>query len=480
MLYSDACENAPAARVLLVDADTTLKRRIVQAFGRLSLSALIDVATSKSAASALLNNATYDAVIVSLDMEAHIIGHLRSGFKGVLLALSGNGAVGGMVDAIRQGADDVIVKPFNPEALVRRLHGRLALPQTCNAAQVSETGSEKRFGAAFEGFIGQCGVMQDIYTQISRIAPSKAAVFVTGESGTGKEVCADAVHLRSLRKGKCVALNCGAIARDLIESEIFGHIRGAFTGAVEDRAGAAEQADGGTLFLDEICEMDMGLQAKLLRFIQSGEIRRLGDTRPRRVDVRFVCATNRNPQAEVAAGRFREDLFYRLHVLPVHLPPLRQRGDDIIELALNFLIRFSREEQRSFAGFDSFSEKILTTYAWPGNVRQLQNVIRRIVVLNDGARVTADMLPKELTRQVLSGPASADKAIIASPPLESGITLMPLWKHEQSIIEQTLAMVGGNTARAAAVLQISPSTIYRKRMEWSAHADAPYASSRSC
>ena len=170
--------------------------------------------------------------------------------------------------------------------------------------------------------------MQEVFEQIVRIAPSKAPVFITGESGTGKEVTAEAIHARSPRAGgPFIALNCGAIPKDLMESEIFGHVKGAFTGAHDDRPGAAELADGGTLFLDEICEMDLGLQSKLLRFIQTGELRRVGDRRTRTLDVRFVCATNRDPAAEVAAGRFREDLYYRLHVLPIHLPPLRARGE---------------------------------------------------------------------------------------------------------------------------------------------------------
>ena len=239
--------------------------------------------------------------------------------------------------------------------------------------------------------------MAEVYEQIRRIAPSRAPVFVTGESGTGKEVTAQALHDRSGREAsRFVALNCGAIPKDLIESEIFGHVKGAFTGATEDRTGAAELADGGTLFLDEICEMDLALQTKLLRFIQTGEVRRVGDTRIRQVDVRFVCATNRDPLADVAAGRFREDLYYRLCVLPIHLPPLRERGEDVLALARAFLARFAEEEGRHFHGFDIAAEKIIQAFPWPGNVRQLQNVMRRLVVMHDGDWVTAPMLPLAL------------------------------------------------------------------------------------
>jgi two-component system, repressor protein LuxO len=468
MVYRDARTKVTAARVLLVEADAGLKNRMGQACEGLGLPVHLDVASHIEVALSCLRGSAYDAVVASLEIDSRIIALLRPYAPNVLLALSGTGSVAAMVEAMRQGADDVVSKPFTAEALVRRLHARLSMPQTEAEGVPPHTSNENAIMLKdFEGFIGRSAVMRGIYGQIARVAPSRASVFLTGESGTGKEVCAEAIHRRSGRSGRCVALNCGAIPRDLMEAAIFGHIRGAFTGAAEDRAGAAEQADGGTLFLDEIGEMDLGLQAKLLRLIQSGEVQRLGDTRPRRVDVRFVCATNRNPQAEVAAGRFREDLFYRLHVLPVHLPPLRERGDDVLELAQSFLLRFSQEEGRDFAGFDPLAEKIIATYSWPGNVRQLQNVIRRMVVLNDGGRVTADMLPPELSRDVLPVPCAPSRA-----RKTEATAIMPLWKHEQQIIEQALAAFGGNTARAAAALQISPSTIYRKRLEWNAQANA--------
>ena len=199
------------------------------------------------------------------------------------------------------------------------------------------------------------------------MAPSRAPVFITGESGTGKEVCAEAIHQRSGPAGRpFVAINCSAIPRDLMESEIFGHVRGAFTGAAENRAGAAELADGGTLFLDEVAEMDLALQAKLLRFVQTGTIRRVGGTELTRVNVRIICATNRDPFAEVEAGRFRADLFYRLHVLPIHLEPLRQRPEDVMPLALAFLARFAVEEGRTFRGFTAEAERRIMTCSVAG------------------------------------------------------------------------------------------------------------------
>jgi two-component system repressor protein LuxO len=246
-----------------------------------------------------------------------------------------------------------------------------------------------------------------------------------------------------------------------MESEIFGHVKGAFTGAHEDRAGAAELAHGGTLFLDEICDMELSLQAKLLRFVQTGSVRRVGDTRQRQVDVRFVCATNRDPASDVATGRFREDLYYRLHVLPLHLPSLREREGDIVRLARAFLGRYAEEEGRAFAGFTPEAEAVLEQFAWPGNVRQLQNVIRRVVVLHNGQRVSAEMLT------LPSGSISpTHEAASDSLPQTESPSVAPYRLQEQKIIERALAAFGGNAQKAAAALEIAPSTIYRKLQAW--------------
>jgi two-component system, repressor protein LuxO len=285
-------------------------------------------------------------------------------------------------------------------------------------------------------------------------------VFLTGESGTGKELAAEAVHQFAGADGRpLIAINCSAIPKDLMESEIFGHVRGAFTGAAGDRAGAAELADGGTLFLDEVAEMDLVLQAKLLRFLQTGTFRRVGGSEERRVDVRIISATNRDPFAEVDAGRLRADLFYRLHVLPIHLPALRERRDDIPLLAEAFLQRFAMEECRAFSGFDEDALAALASNPWPGNVRQLGSVVRRVVVLDEGPTVRRSMLPESI-RSIGSKADSED-----SDPSPQGAlpTVQPYWRQEQAIIEAALAAFGGNIARAAAALEISPSTIYRKR-----------------
>lgn len=448
--------------VLIIDAEPAFRRLAVQA---LSTEADCREAASVEAGLEILDRRDPDLVVACLDggaaEGAETIESLRfAGYEGPILATSARVSLGSAVEAMRAGASDVAGKPLSATDLLRRV-GKLMEAER-PAARPAAPG--RRDSADFQGFIGTSPAMTEIYEQIRRIGPSRAPVFVTGESGTGKEVTAQAVHTLSGRPAtRFVALNCGAIPKDLMESEIFGHVKGAFTGATEDRAGAAELADGGTLFLDEICEMDLALQTKLLRFIQTGEMRRVGDTRTRAVDVRFVCATNRDPLADVAAGRFREDLYYRLCVLPIHLPPLRRRGDDVLALAEAFLARFSAEEGRHFRGFDAAAADIVSRYSWPGNVRQLQNVIRRLVVMHDGERVTAPMLPLALAHgsQPMAAPVAGPTHVAGSPPM-----VEPFWVQERRIIEEALAAFDGNLSRAAAALEISPSTIYRKRESW--------------
>ena len=259
-----------------------------------------------------------------------------------------------------------------------------------------------------------------------------------------------------------------------MESEIFGHRKGSFTGAHEDRDGAASLADGGTLFLDEICELDLDLQTKLLRFIQTGTYQRVGDPVARKVDVRFVCATNRDAMKEVEQGRFREDLYYRLHVIPITMPPLRDRGGDVLEIARRFLVDYAQEEGRAFQSFDARTAMILSSYSWPGNVRQLQNIIRNIVVLNDGEMVIPEMLPAPLSTvqpipSQMPTPKTVDKAMpeIPFPALpRSKNEIRELWEVEKETIENAIEICGGNIPQAAGYLGIAPSTIYRKRASW--------------
>lgn len=323
----------------------------------------------------------------------------------------------------------------------------------------------------FETFIGASPQMQHVYQTIQQAAPSKAPVFIMGESGTGKELCAQAIHNISDRADKpFIAINCSALPKDLIESEIFGHVKGAFTGAHTAHIGAAELADGGILFLDEICEMDIALQAKLLRFIQTGEIKPVGASQTKKVNVRFICATNINPQDAVAKGEFREDLFYRLHVLPISLPPLRARGGDAYLIAERMLHIFMKEEDKIYDGFTDQARDMIQNYAWPGNVRQLLNVMRHIVVMNDGGLITPEMLGPINTNDFTSlAPDITDRAenmhsfSQTTPDLQ---TIRPLWEEERDAIENAILACDGNVVEAAHYLKISPSTIYRKRQAW--------------
>ena len=323
-----------------------------------------------------------------------------------IIIITGQASVNLAVDAMREGAADLIMKPFTAERL--RVTVRNATERRTLTAKIEKI-QEELHRDKFVSFVGRSPAMQTVYQTLQNAAASDATAFVRGESGTGKELCAEALHKLSGRKsGPLVTLNCAAIPRDLLESEIFGHVKGAFTGATRDRKGAAQRAHGGTLFLDEICEMDLSLQSKLLRFLQERTVQRVGDDVVQSTDVRIVCATNRDPMAEVRAGRFREDLFYRLHVVPIVLPPLRDRGDDVLLIANHFLELFSAEDGKSFAGFAHDAEMALMAYHWPGNVRQLQNLVRNTVVMNTGGLIDRTMLPVELaTIGQTAGPSAA-------------------------------------------------------------------------
>lgn len=386
-----------------------------------------------------------------------------------VVIITGHGSVDTAVDAMRYGAFDFIEKPFDAKRLKVTL--RNALDRQSLTALVDRI-TEDFHREHYHDFIGASLKMQAVYRIIDSAAASRATVFITGDSGTGKEVCAEAIHKQSARRKKpFIALNCAAIPHDLIESEIFGHVKGAFTGAVSERKGAAELADGGTLFLDEIGEMDLDLQSKLLRFVQTGSFQRVGNTRQQSVDVRFICATNRDPLELVRQRRFREDLYYRLHVIPVALPPLRDRGDDVLLLADHFLKLFSAEEGKSFRGFDAGALAVLQGYDWPGNVRQLQNVVRNIVVLNEGEEVTASMLPPPL--EIKSTPSTERAVKISELSTIAGISeIKPLWLTEKEAIEAAIKACDGNIPRAAALLEVSPSTIYRKRQAWTQEPSA--------
>ncbi len=516
-------------RILLVE-DTPAQAELAKALLR---DAGVEIRHAETAGQALADALAHPPDAILLDLELpdfsgfELMRKLRAeGVEAAVIVVTANASVNTAVEAMRQGAVDFIVKPYAKARLTVTLTNALekrALTQELKTvrAQLSRD--------RFYGFIGASAPMQAIYRTIESVAASRASVFITGESGTGKELAAEAVHKASPRAAKpFVALNCGAIPRDLLESEVFGHVKGAFTGATDNRIGAARQADGGTLFLDEIGEMPLEMQVKLLRFVQTGSFQPVGASRTEKVDVRFVCATNRDPLAEVEAGRFREDLYYRLYVVPLELPPLRARDADAVLIARALLTQASREEGKRFRGFAPEAERAILAYAWPGNVRQLQNVVRNVVVLHEGEQVTAAMLPPMLLRAAPRAPAGAAPAEapavapvvvpvvvpvaapvavpgsmapvaevqlalpapappvlappVAAPPVEAAlpppavsvelppppVVVEPLAVMEKRLILAALAETAQDVSRAAALLQINPSTVYRKLQQWKA------------
>lgn len=386
-----------------------------------------------------------------------------------VIVVTANGSINKAVAAMRAGAHDFLVKPFDEARFLNTVQNALALTTSLAAAAFPPAG--KGSAGPLSSFIGSGAPMQQVYDKIRSVSRSMATVFITGESGTGKEICAEAVHASSNRaQGPFVPLNCGAIPAELLESEVFGHLKGSFTGAISDKLGAAAAADGGTLFLDEICEMDLNLQTKLLRFLQTSTIQPVGATKARKVNVRILCATNRDPLDAVRRGQFREDLYYRLHVVPIRMPPLRERGEDVIEIAEAMLARFAREEGRGFSGFSDEVKDLFRAYHWPGNVRQLLNVLRNVVVLNDGPIVTPSMLPFELHH--LEPAPVREKPAPEQPTGIEGLMGRTLAEIERLVIEETIARHGGSVPRAARALDVSPSTIYRKMEAWGRRGEA--------
>ena len=393
-----------------------------------------------------------------------------------IIVITANGSINRAVEAMRGGAHEFLVKPFDETRFLSAVDNALAgrsnnrryaatpAPLARRATAVPPPPSPATPGTAF---VGSSDAMAKIHGKIRSVARSMATVFITGESGTGKELCALAVHDNSARaSGPFIALNCGAIPTDLLESEVFGHVKGSFTGAISDKPGAAEAADGGTLFLDEICEMAPALQTKLLRFLQTSTVQPVGATRPRKVNVRIVCATNQDPLDAVRRGQFREDLYYRLYVVPIHMPALRDRDDDVIEIAEAALARFAVEEGKRYDGLSPEVAALFRRLPWPGNVRQVLNVIRNIVVMNDGGLVTPDMLPDIVSDAQPIAPVSGSLAPAQPETAAEALVGRPLAEVERLVIEATLRRFEGSVPKAARVLDLAPSTLYRKIDGW--------------
>lgn len=408
------------------------------------------------------------------------------------IVLSGFSEEDMVMSAINEGRIwGFIHKPWDETMLLTTINHALTAQQLIAERALLRRTLERynqKVRSEFYDFVGTSAVMQNVYSTIERAAPSSASVFITGPSGTGKEVAAQAIHKASRRaKGAFIALNCAAIPADLLESEIFGHIKGAFSGAQSNRDGAATLADGGTLFLDELAEMDIILQAKLLRFIQTGQIQKVGSSKIETVDIRFICATNRPPLEAIAEGQLREDLYYRLNVVSIAMPSLAQRDSDAIILAEHFLQLYSQAENKQFSGFSNDAHLLLSRYAWPGNVRQLQNTIHRLVVLESGPLLTAKQLAEALqisddtlamllntdtqAANVLESTAALPvHSQPATQPAHSNsaqtASIRPLSEIEREVIEAAIDYFQGNVVKAASALEVSPSTLYRKIQNW--------------
>ncbi len=357
------------------------------------------------------------------------------------------------VQAMKNGAFDYIMKGDDNDKVIPLLYKALEKVQLQKRIQQLEKQIEKRY--AFENILGDSPAIKEAITLAKKVAPGDTTVLLLGETGTGKEVFAQAIHYGSKRFGKnFVALNCSAFSKELLESEIFGHKAGAFTGAMKDKKGLIEEANGGSLFLDEIGEMHIDLQSKLLRFLETNEFIKVGDTKPTKVNVRIIAATNRDLKEEIKEGKFREDLFYRLNVFAIHLPPLRERRDDIPVLANNFLKLSAERTNKRITGMSSEFITVLQKQEWKGNIRELKNVIERAVILADEPELRVEHLPLEMQHSSLEASSSFDLSNI-----------------ERSHIQKVMLYTKGNKTKAAELLGIGLTTLYRKLEDYKIPSD---------
>jgi DNA-binding NtrC family response regulator len=450
----------PKPRILVVDDEEPIRKGLARVLSEQGYA--VDAAADAESAWRLLLATSPDLVITDLTLPGRdgmefIADVQERGIEVTLLVLTGHGSIDSAVEATRRGVYDYLVKPIDRERLTTAV--RKALERSSLRKEVLLLRREMVRSGRFEELIGKSAPMLATYRLIEQIAPSNLPVLVTGESGTGKELVARAVHKLSPRAStRLVAINCAAIPPTLLESEIFGHEKGAFTGATSARAGCFELADGGTLFLDEIGEMPPDLQTKLLRVLEDGMVRRVGGTAETRVDVRVVAATNLPLDDLLRKGTFREDLYYRLNVFRIHLPPLRERGGDIALLAGHFLAEFARENGKALTGFSHEALELLARHPWPGNARELRNVVQRAAILCDEGEVQPHHLPEPVRR-------ARPRVAVESAGGEDSLRIpvgTSIEDAERELVLRTLDACGGNKTRTAAVLGISPKTLYAK------------------
>ncbi|UCE58609.1 MAG: sigma-54-dependent Fis family transcriptional regulator [Phycisphaerales bacterium] len=395
-----------------------------------------------------LDNTPIDLVITDLKMPKisgmDLVRHVRENLKDTeVMMITGYPTVEGAVTAVKAGSQEYLTKPFTDEELLSAVQRVLDVLKARRAAQAAPAARP----SSPSGLTGNSEAMRKVFREISKAASSRATVLISGESGTGKELAARAIHYSSPRASSpFVAVNCSSVPENLLESELFGHVKGAFTGAHEARAGFFQTADGGTIFLDEIGDTALPMQAKLLRVLQDGELCMVGSDRPRKVDVRVVAATNKNLRTLVKNETFREDLFFRLNVITITVPPLREREDDVLLLASHFATKFAEELGGAVPELSDEVLRVLRSYAWPGNVRELENVMQRLVVMTDGGVINPPDLPS-LMRFSVAGEVGLDRTLA---------------EVEAEHIRNVLASVGGNKVRAAEILGIDRKTLRAK------------------
>jgi len=433
------------ATILVVDdAPNTLEilQRNLQSEGYTVFTAQ-DVVTAVH----ILDETPFDLVITDFKMPKlsglDLLRHVRENFKDTeVMMITGYPTVGGAVGAVKAGAAEYLAKPFTDEELLNSVQNTLEKVRMRRTSQ-----AEQKTLPAPKGLIGESPAMQKVFSAVAKAAPTAATVLISGESGTGKELIARAIHYNSPRaSAPFVPVNCAAIPETLLESELFGYMKGAFTGANETRAGFFQTADGGTIFLDEISATTTAAQVKLLRVLQEREVCMVGSTRPRKVDIRVLAATNKELEGLVKKDLFREDLYFRLNVLTISLPPLRERGHDVLLLIRHLATKFARELGRSEPHFSDEALQVLRDYHWPGNVRELENVIQRLVVMNDAALIEVADLPSLMRFSALRG---------------VGLH-RTLAEVETEHVRNVLASVNGNRTRAAQILGIDRKTLREK------------------
>ncbi|UCF88771.1 MAG: sigma-54-dependent Fis family transcriptional regulator [bacterium] len=452
-------------RIMVVDDERSMRDMLEIFLGREGYE-VDGYSAASEALEALQSDQDFDLIITDINMPGLTGLDLLRSVKELeedlpVIMITAYGSPDSAVEAMKLGAADYITKPFRIEEVKARISAAVERRKLAEENVELHRLLDQQFG--FDNIVGRSDGMQRVFEVIRRVGPIDSTVVISGESGTGKELIARALHHHAgRRKGPFVSVNCGALVETLLESELFGHRKGSFTGADSDRSGLFVTAAGGTLFLDEISETSGNLQVKLLRAIQEREVIPVGGTTPVKIDVRIIVATNRDLSVEVQAGRFREDLYYRLNVIHIHIPPLRERSEDIPLLVEHFLGRLADRQGRTFTDVAPDAMKHLMQYLYPGNVRELENILERAVALGDGDTLTKDLLPEEVLQAPASVPATAEM-----PGRGKDLDSL-LEDYERRLIESALGQTGGNRTKAAEVLGVSFRSLrYRlKKYGW--------------